>query len=301
MVVGYQPSIGSAFIIEGVVKLSKQIPDRIKNSLNFTDTKLSLCVFVILSQESFFSVNMLNTYNSFHKKSHSSSKTINDNNFTYGFHIKVVKNAISSRKNVSILDYGCGIGTIDFYFANHGHNITGIDISPLAIETANQTLRSLKLQKNCKFKELNKWKKGKSSQYDMILCFEVLEHVQNDRKLIEMFFNLIKIEGILILSTPSENAPLYKLGLTKKFDREVGHLRRYSINRLSSIIEKSGFKIVDVVKNEGILRNSLFLLKPVNFLVKFVKGPVRPIFNFMDKVFMAIFGESDLLVIAQKI
>ena len=94
-------------------------------------------------------------------------------------------------------------------------------------------------------------------RFDLIICSEVLEHLQDDMKALLKMNILLKDNGGIIVSVPSVNAPLYKLGLAEKFDKRVGHLRRYSLNQIVSLIEKAGFKIEETYKTEGVIRNCL--------------------------------------------
>ena len=69
---------------------------------------------------------------------------------------------------------------------------------------------------------------------------------------------LAGIREILIITTPSSNAPLYRLGLATEFDKKVGHIRRYTQSELRQKAKAAGYKIVYEQKNEGIVRNFLF-------------------------------------------
>ena len=87
---------------------------------------------------------------------------------------------------------------------------------------------------------------------------------------------------------------------TKKFDEEVGHLRRYALEYLKSKLEKNGFFVYKIYKTEGLIRNIMFNLRPFGFLVKFMKGPVGKFVNWLDSKTVDFFGESQIIVIACK-
>lgn len=240
-------------------------------------------------------------YNNFHKKSSPIKRILGINDFTYRLILPVINKVIRGRKNLHILDYGCGVGTIDLYLATQGHSVTGIDISPIAIKIANENKINFGLYKNCTFLTLEDRKKMKVlKQFDLILCLEVIEHIRNDEKLICLLVNECKPEGTLIISTPSKNAPLFKLGVLKEFDKEVGHFRRYRPEQLIDLIERAGLKISELIKNEGIIRNSLFTLKGLGFLVRLVRGPISTFVTWIDNITVPVLGESDLIVIASK-
>ena len=107
-------------------------------------------------------------------------------------------------------------------------------------------------------------------------------------------------DGYLILSTPSKNAPLFKLGLLYDFDRKVGHLRRYKPLEIINKLEENGFTVERLIKTEGVLRNSLFTINGLGILIKFIKGPIVNIVSLIDNITLKIFGESDLIIIAKK-
>lgn len=98
-----------------------------------------------------------------------------------------------------------------------------------------------------------------------------------------------------------KNAPLFRLGKLKTFDREVGHLRRYSEKDFISLFEKNGFGVLETKKVEGVLRNFLFTNSFGGFLLKILsKRPFSGVVTFIDNLSTPIFGESDIFVIARK-
>lgn len=246
-------------------------------------------------------MDLVDFYDKFHKKIIIQKRVIGVKNFTYREVISILGTILNNRKVFKILDYGCGVGTIDFYLAEKGYSVIGIDISSKAIIDANKSAKKMKLNNRLQFYNLDKGlKKITNNKFDVVLCIEVIEHVKEDKKLANFLSEKLKKEGILILSTPSKNAPLYKLGLTKEFDQRVGHLRRYTPEGITKIVENSGLKVEMTLKTEGIIRNSLFIFPFLSFLLRFVRGPISDIVTFLDNLTVPLFGESDIFVIARK-
>lgn len=88
-----------------------------------------------------------------------------------------------------ILDVGCGTGyPIDDYLANRGFIVTGIDISEEMIKRA----ESLKLP-NAKFFTEDILKFYPDEQYEAIIAFDSLWHIEHDRQ--EDIYNFIFTYG----------------------------------------------------------------------------------------------------------
>ncbi len=172
-----------------------------------------------------------NLYETFHNKAKSQQKIINSNNFTYKVILSILDPYLTTNKD--ILDIGCGVGTLSLYCAKKSKKVLGIDISKNAISIANNSVKYLKL-KNVNFETVDFPQNAPKGTYDLILCSEVLEHLPDDSLALKKIFNLLKPNGIAIISTPTKTAPMYRLGLASNFDKRVGHLRRYLLNELIS-------------------------------------------------------------------
>lgn len=180
-----------------------------------------------------------------------------------------------------------------------GYKIVGVDISQKAIDRARESAKILKL-KNSKFLRMNFPREVPKEKFDLVIFTEVIEHLYNDDLALKKIFSLLNPGGIVIMSTPSKNAPLYKLGLAEEFDQKVGHLRRYTVEVLTNKSEKAGFVILDTKKTEGIIRNFLYLNSIAGKFIRFIRYFFVDLFLAIDWVSMKLFGESDIFVIAQK-
>lgn len=244
-------------------------------------------------------MNIANFYNKFHKQTMVQHKVIGEKNFTYRIILRFVNKILVGRRNLKVLDYGCGAGTIALYIANKGHSVVGVDVSSLAIRAARKSARSVGLS-GVTFFELSEFENNHNDlRFDLIVCTEVIEHVRDDKKLLGGLYSKLTRNGALLLSTPSKNAPLYKLGISRSFDEKVGHLRRYDPSYLTRMIKSCGFKIKEVVKTEGVVRNSLFLLPQMGVFIKFIRGAISDLISLVDELSL-ILGESDIFIVATK-
>lgn len=234
----------------------------------------------------------------YHRNTHAQYKFIKDGNFTYRHLIKYISKYLN--KDDEILDIGTGAGTLALYFANKGYNITAIDISEKAIKECNKSKKQLKLN-NIVFVVDDFQNTKLKKKFDFIIFTEVIEHLENDDLQIKKIYKLLKPNGILFLSTPSVNAPIYRLGLAEKFDKEVGHLRRYSKNEIVNLVRENNFKIIEIVENEGIFRNFLFINNFAGKLIRFFKFSLSDLVTLLDNFSLRLFGESNYFIIARRL
>ena len=239
------------------------------------------------------------TYNIFHKNTKAQFKIIERKNYTYRFSISVLNEF--AYKSKDILDIGCGSGTIDFYLAKKGGRVFGVDISRKAIKKCKESAIILGLEKKTTFKVINFPRRSIDRKFDIIICFEVLEHLEDDFLAARKIKKMIKRNGLFVLSVPSKNAPLYKWGVASKFDKEVGHLRRYSVEDLQLLLSNAGFKIIKIKKVEGVFRNFLFMNRSAGKLIRFLKFCLSDIATVIDNALIPLFGESNIIIVARPI
>ena len=139
-------------------------------------------------------------HEAYHVKTLPQTKIISENNFTYKVILKKINKHLKPK--VKILDIGCGAGTLDFYLANKGYNITGVDISDKAISSCIKTAKSLNFN-NVKFLQVDFPQNVPDGKFDFILFSEVIEHLENDSLAIQKIYYLLNKGGIVFLSTPS--------------------------------------------------------------------------------------------------
>ena len=106
-------------------------------------------------------------------------------------------------KNLKILDVGCGGGIICEPLARLGAKVTGIDFAPNNIKAAKIHSKKNKLKIQYIYKDIEKSKLDE--KFDLILMFEVLEHLDNWKKTIKNIKKNLNKNGMIIISTINRN------------------------------------------------------------------------------------------------
>ena len=103
------------------------------------------------------------------------------------------------------LDAGCGSGAFSLYAASMGNEVVGISFQEENNRTASARAELLRLQ-NAKFitGDLRKLDAmvGTLGLFDQIICFETIEHIKDDAKLLRDFARLLKPRGRVLLTAP---------------------------------------------------------------------------------------------------
>ena len=144
---------------------------------------------------------------------------------------RVLKN-FHKLKPGKVLEIGCGPGTISNELGEMGFDCLAVESSQKAFDIAkyvNEKSRNV---------EISKKLPAKKSEYDVLMAFEVLEHIEKDRDILQDWSKYILPDGLLVLSVP---AHMSKWGDT---DVWAGHYRRYEKKELISLLENTGFEIV---------------------------------------------------------
>jgi cyclopropane fatty-acyl-phospholipid synthase-like methyltransferase len=144
--------------------------------------------------------------------------------FAYEYASKYLKNEIY------VLDYGCGDGYGSYYLAqkNVDCNVIGSDVDNHTVHTAKEKYHL----SNLNFSTVQKLNTN-TQKFDLIVSFQVIEHVKNVQHYLEFLKNRLSENGILIISTPSRN---YRLNENQK-PWNPFHLREYNMHDFVTDIE----------------------------------------------------------------
>ncbi|MDP4218096.1 MAG: methyltransferase domain-containing protein [Bacteroidota bacterium] len=107
-------------------------------------------------------------------------------------------------EGAEVLDVGCGNGVISRSLGEQGFRVRGIDVSQKTIEKA----RSLNRWPNVQFDVVSAEQLVADGQrYHAIICSEVLEHLNDPGKLLNVLYQSLQDDGILIVTVPNGKGP----------------------------------------------------------------------------------------------
>ena len=102
-----------------------------------------------------------------------------------------------------ILDAGSGFGQYSFRLARTfpQAQVIGLDLKEQIVDSGNRLAVQFGVD-NIKFEKGDLLSMDHESQYDMVLNVDVLEHIEEDRKVIENIGRILKPGGLFVLTTP---------------------------------------------------------------------------------------------------
>lgn len=109
--------------------------------------------------------------------------------------------ALEFTRGRRVLDAACGEGYGSALLATAATRVTGVDISADAIEHASGRYRA----DNLEFRQADCTDLPFSDdEFDCIVSFETLEHLENQRGLLDEFKRVLRPDGFLLISTPDK-------------------------------------------------------------------------------------------------
>ena len=191
-----------------------------------------------------------------------------------------------------LLEVGAGIGSFTKNYKNNLKNIT-------LTELDKQNIKRLKKRfKGSKIKIKAKLTSKLNGKFNSILYMNVLEHIKNDKKEINISLNKLNKKGYLIILVPAHNE------LYTKFDKEIGHFRRYKVN----FFKKLKFKNARIVKLQYLdcLGYFLYYLNKIFYKNEIYPSKAKifiwdkfftPLTFFFDRFLNYRFGKNVLCII----
>jgi 2-polyprenyl-3-methyl-5-hydroxy-6-metoxy-1,4-benzoquinol methylase len=152
----------------------------------------------------------------------------------------------AERSYANILDAGSGPGVFTFELARRfpASKILGVDMLVESIDACNSIAKSIKAE-NIKFLRASVDEINLTNHFDLILCVDILEHIEDDEKTLQVLSKSLTSEGVLVLHVPAlyRRYPIWK----KKVNFDVAtHVRPgYELTEIKEKVKSSDLYIID--------------------------------------------------------
>ena len=163
----------------------------------------------------------------------------------------IAQNLMSNDQGKKILDVGCGEGFVLKYFNDQGWNIQGLDFSKFGCANHNPDIADQVIEGNI-YENLDKLI-SKGEQYDLIWLDNVLEHVIDVERLLEVCKKLSKQDGILTITVPNDFSAMQMALLDQgKIEKDFwvktpDHLSYFTAPSLRKQMELSGWNTKSII------------------------------------------------------
>lgn len=196
-------------------------------------------------------------------------------------------------KNCSILDIGCGFGSLIFMLKKNGYtNLKGIDLSAGQVKVAHEIgLNEVELQ------DLLPYLKNNIEKFDVITGLDIIEHFSKD-ELVEVLNSVkasLKPGGTAIFRTPNLDAPFATLYSNGDFTHE-NYLNYSSANQVLLTIGFTEINVMDsLMESKGFIKE---IIRKISWAI--VKFSIKFVIFATARTYRAMVFSPNLLISAKK-
>src|SRR5258706_1167500 len=154
---------------------------------------------------------------------------------------------------LSILDAGAGFGQYSFWMQNHFKNcdIHAVDVKEEQVADCNSFFQRIGAN-NVRFEVADLTAFKRDNNFDLVLCVDVMEHIEQDVQVLKNFCASLKPGGMLLISTPSDKGGSdVHDDSSKSFIEE--HVRNgYNVDEMKNKLKEAGFTKSEIKYSYGV-------------------------------------------------
>jgi len=145
--------------------------------------------------------------------------------------------ALKFAQDANVLDVACGTGYGSLLLEKIAKSVVGLDNSQIAIDVANHNGEYESDEGNWEFelrnleKDENLFSEYYKEKYNLVTCFETIEHLSNPDFLVENIKKHLATHGVVIFSTPYVKEP-------EKGDDNEWHKTSFDVQKFVDFIDK---------------------------------------------------------------
>ena len=172
---------------------------------------------------------------------HIISRTLGTLNFARLIEWKEVLGLLKPQKGEKVLDVACGGGELSLKIAKRGCQVYGADISTESVKKGINLLRG-KAGAHFLFSDAE-YLPYKAGCFDKVVCSSSLEHFHNSLRALQEMNRVLKINGIIVLTTDSLSYPMEE-DLKEKHRIKYHVVSYYNADQILEEFKQSGFRLL---------------------------------------------------------
>ena len=143
-----------------------------------------------------------------------------------------------------VLDAGCGKGDYSIFIRNLGYKVTGLDISPTAINIARVVIPDIHFEIGSLEDDLP----FKANEFAAVWCSEVMEHLLDVHGALSEINRVLIKDGLLIFTVPYhgriKNLAIALYDFERHYNPYISHIRFYTKKSLKECLWRAGFSVI---------------------------------------------------------
>lgn len=154
---------------------------------------------------------------------------------------------VAHGRALNILDVGCSAGYLGEYLRTLGHHVTGLDITPEAIDVAKTFLNEAYCMKIEDFLDQHP-----DRRFDVVIFGDVLEHVTNAEEVLIKTATALKPGGKVVASIPNvAHVAVRAMLLGGRWDYSAlglldrDHVRFFTKESINQLFESTGYEVCE--------------------------------------------------------
>ena len=202
-----------------------------------------------------------------------------------------VFNLILSRINGErIADFGAGYGNFCLFLKSKKKDVVAVEVNEKAIQKLEESHIP-------NYKNLEELK----VKYHTIVSLNVLEHIDDDLKVLTEMSKYLDTDGKIILYLPSSQI------IWSELDELVNHKRRYSRKLIKKLAVGANLEINQIISVDFVGWAVILLSKLLPIKMDFSKNKIVfydkfifKYFKYLDLIFKNVIGKNLLIVLSKK-
>ena len=186
------------------------------------------------------------------------------------------------KKSGKLLDVGCAMGYFMETADERGLEPYGVELSEFSYKIAKEKFPGKV------FNGILEKAPFENNYFDIIVMSDLIEHIRDPLRILKKANQLLKDDGILMISTPN-NRDFSRMILQNKWMHyKIEHLFYYSVRSIGILLEKQGFDALEI--------SPAYKALTVNYLYYQLTTYPVPVLTLLVKLFKSLGKNNDRII-----